>query len=122
MSDRPRQSFLLRQQQVMERYGCLYEEIIDIFDQYDPLVAPGWEHHEKEEWERGEYSPEVVRILPRLEGAQSLDDVRRIVHEVFLYNYGSDGQPNWDYIGPEERFQRVSVQVWDAWKLAHTGQ
>jgi len=56
-----------------------------------------------------EYRGEAERITLRLPYAQSVDDVQRIVHEVFVHCF--DPQ----MAGPESRYSDIAEAVWHAW-------
>lgn len=53
-----------------------------------------------------EYEPEVGTILPRLSGARSVGDVRRIVHEEFVKWFDVSTA------GPEEKYQVIAERLW----------
>lgn len=83
-----------------QKYGSLYDEVLRILAKHDPIDIAELPD---------EYDPEVRTILPRLEHARSALDARRIIHEEFV-QWFSKG-----LAGPEENFERVSAEVWEAW-------
>lgn len=62
-----------------------------------------------------EYDAEAGHIVPRLQRARSVGDVRRIVVDIVGY-IGSEG-PN-----PEERYECAAERIWDAWQAADPEQ
>jgi hypothetical protein len=56
-----------------------------------------------------EYEPEVGTILPRLREVQTLDDMRRIVYETFVFWFDTAS-------GPEERYQPLANDLWEWWQ------
>lgn len=55
-----------------------------------------------------EYEPEARTIAPRLATAFSVEDVRRIVFDEFVWWFGQDA-------GKEEAYQQVATAIWDLW-------
>ena len=53
-----------------------------------------------------EYAPEAGTIAPRLRGATSADDVRRVVHEEFVHWFTGCTA------GSAEQYQAVADDVW----------
>ena len=58
----------------------------------------------------GEYDPEAETIVARLHRAQSVDDVRTLVHEQFVQWFGADTAGN------PERYDGVAQELWAAWR------
>jgi hypothetical protein len=90
-----------RRRVLRARYGSLYQEVLRIVTKHDPI--------EIAHLAKGEYEPEVDTILPRLEGARSASDARRILHQEF-FQWFSIG-----LAGPEENFEKMAREVWAAW-------
>lgn len=65
-----------------QMHPLLFESILRILYDYDPMGIP--DHHESPT----EYSIEVDTILPRLEEANSEDDVWRVVYKEFVRWFG----------------------------------
>lgn len=57
-----------------------------------------------------EYHPEAETIVARLHRAQSVDDVRTLVHEEFVQWFGAD------IAGDSDRYDRVAQELWAAWR------
>lgn len=68
------------------QYGAFFEEAASIFFEIDPM-------HINDDVNTDEYWPEVGTILPRLCSCNSVDDVRRTIHEEFLRWFGDDAGP-----------------------------
>ena len=80
----------------------LFEDILALLYRHDPvglaeIGAPA-----------DEYWPEVEALLPRLREATSKDDLRRIIHSVFLQKFEAE-----ETCGPESAYESVSQEIWD---------
>lgn len=84
-------------------YKELYNEVSEILFHHDPIGINFDDNTD-------EYEPEVGTILPRLTSANSIDDVRLIVHEEFIKWFDED------IAGPIERYSQIAEEVWKAWK------
>ena len=58
----------------------------------------------------GEYDPEAETIIARLHRAQSVGDVRTLVHEQFVHWFGDDPA------GDPDRYDGVAQEIWTAWQ------
>ena len=87
-----------------ERYHSLYDEVLDILFQHDPIGI-------NFETNTDEYEPEVDTILPRLKEAASTDDLRRIIHEEFMRWFNGE-----DTAGPEAKYDKIAQAVWAAYQ------
>lgn len=101
-----------RRDQLKGLYSGLYEEVSAILFRHDPVGLNFG-------YNTDEYEPEVDTILPRLEGADSAEDVRRVVHEEFLRWFGTHGEPEpseetHKLVGREEHYQAIAEDIWDA--------
>ncbi len=96
-------------------WSGLYEEVASILCRHDPVgiclpdVNPD------------EYEPEVDTILPRLQDAVSVEDVRRIIYEEFLRWFSSrrdTGPSAWTckFVGPEDRYDEIASEIWEAYQ------
>jgi hypothetical protein len=94
---------ILAERQVRARYGALFDEIAAILFELDPVGI-------NFETNTDEYEPEVGTILPRLHSCSSAADVRRVIHEEFVYWFDSETA------GPEARYQEAAERVWAAWQ------
>lgn len=79
----------------------LYSELLSLFARHDPigLVRIGAPDDE--------YSPEVKRILPRLEEAHSVEDLERIIHEVFVSMFDER------LARYPEHYRDVALEAWE---------
>ncbi len=80
-------------------YGAAYARLSEILFYEDPIVINFGQNTD-------EYEPEVDTILPRLRDVQSVEDVRRVVHEEFVKWFASTA-------GPPEKYQVVAKRVWE---------
>ncbi len=110
MKGRDRERELLKTE-----WSGLYEEVASILCRHDPvgLCLP--------DVNPDEYEPEVDTILPRLQDAASVEDVRRIIYEEFLRWFSVNGESSpsdWtrEYVGPEERYHNIAAEIWEAYQ------
>jgi hypothetical protein len=89
-------------EQLKNKYKSLFNQMAQLLFEADPIGI-------NFESNTDEYDPEVGTILPRLEGAQSADDVQTIVHEEFCRWFGQDTA------GTREHYAAMSQQIWSAW-------
>lgn len=92
-----------RRESLKATYGNLYEEVLGLLREADPLrlIAIGAPEDE--------YSPEVSTILPRLREATSAPEVERIVHEEFVRWFDAD------LAGPRTNYAEVAEKIWEVW-------
>lgn len=57
-----------------------------------------------------EYDPEAEAIVAALPRACGVDDVRSVVHEVFVRFFDAD------LAGPAERHARLAAAIWAVWQ------
>jgi len=86
-----------------ESYQLAYSELSQLIREADPiaLIAAGAP--------ADEYGPEVSTILARLRETRSVDDVQRMVHEVFVRWFGAD------IAGSITDYSDLSKNIW-AWR------
>lgn len=86
-----------------ESYQLVYSELSQLIREADPihLIEAGAPDDE--------YGPEVSTILAGLREARSVEDVQRIVHEVFVRWFGAD------IAGPVTDYSNLSTNIW-AWR------
>ncbi len=94
----------LRRQHVKAKYGDLYDEVVAILYQHDPVTLRGANAPEDE------YEPEAGTIVPRLREARSADDARRIIHEEFVHWFDAA------LAGPATDYAQIADDVWAVWK------
>jgi hypothetical protein len=94
----------LQRQALRSMHKEVYEEILKILCRHDPIGICHTGRPRREE----AYDPEVGTILPRLNKALSVEDVRRIVYEEFSrwFNVAA---------GEETKYQQISIEVWEAY-------
>ena len=87
-----------------DNYKLLFEKVSTILFNYDPvgLVAL--------EVPRNEYDPEVSIILPNLFKCKDLEEVRDVVQQVFVSQYGEE------YVKGKEEYQVIAKEIWEAYK------
>lgn len=88
------------------KYKVLFGEIEQILFRHDP-IGIAYVDDELVADNPDEYSPEVGTILPRLDTANSVDDITKIVHEEFMHWF--------DDAGPKSTYGTLSVEIWEAW-------
>src|SRR5918992_1637472 len=84
-------------------HRALFDEASALFFRFDPVGL-------NFETNSDEYDPEVGTILPRLRECHSPEDVQRVVHEEFRSWFDVETA------GSAERYQAVSVALWDLWQ------
>jgi hypothetical protein len=96
-----------RRRLVKTEYAGLYAAATHLFFKVDPIGINFASNSD-------EYEPEVGTVLPRLESAESVDDVGRILREEFRRWFGDvfDGRST-DRLAPE------LWSLWQAWKSSH---
>jgi hypothetical protein len=101
-STAPRRPLQLRRNPTDAKRGALAEAVAKAIDESDPigLLAIGAP--------ADEYDPEVRTILPRLPGANGVEDVLAIVHEEFSRWFGADTA------GPRQAYESAASRIWDA--------
>ena len=79
----------------------LYGELLDLMARHDPigLVKIGAPDDE--------YSPEVERILPRLGDAGSVEDLERIIHEVFVLMFDER------LARTPQHYRDIALEIWE---------
>lgn len=88
-------------QLVKARYPSLFAAVTDLFFRIDPVGI-------NFETNTDEYEPEVGTVLPRLELARSVADVREIVREELVVWFGRP------YEG--EATDRLASELWSLWQ------
>jgi hypothetical protein len=91
-----------RQQRTMPQYGSVYDLILNTLYRYDPWGV-GWKTDVP--FGAEEYDLEADKIMKRLPHAQSVNDIRRIAHEVMGDYYGRA-------MGGEERYTEIAEEIW----------
>ncbi len=86
----------------------LFDEILHILFRHDPIGICYPSRRNSAEV----YKSEVGTILPRLKEAHSVEDVRKILHEEFVFWFSPH------LAGPEEKYQLIAVDVWAAYQRA----
>jgi hypothetical protein len=86
------------------RYRALYDEVLEILFQINPVGVHGVESFEK-------FVPEVASILPRLRDARLADDVEQIVLEELRRWYGRRRLDQLD----QERLTQATIAICSAW-------
>jgi len=83
-------------------YQNLHRRLTALLYRHDPisLAAAGCP--------KDEYEPEVSTIVPRLKGATTVEDVRRIVHEEFVHWFDGEGTA-----GPESAYTTIAQDIWE---------
>lgn len=82
------------------RYTGIFDEATALFLRVDPARI-------NFEINAEEYEPEVGTVLPRLEGAASVDDVRRILKQELDRWFGRSYEPS--------RLDQLASELWPPW-------
>src|SRR5438874_10419657 len=90
-----------------EQYASLFDEIAVILFEYDPMGLNFDTHTD-------EYEPEAQTILPRLDGASSVEDVEKIVLEEFDRFFGDTHSER--RVGP---CASAAADIWQTWSRWH---
>ena len=101
------QEQLRREQRLLKaEYGELYGQVLDILFRHDPIgitVKVRGKNYD-------EYAPEVSTILPRLQEAQSAEDLARITHQEFVRCFDAR------IAGVAADYCSVAQDIWEAWQ------
>ena len=97
-----REEILEEKRRLRAEYGNLFDAVAALLFHYDP-VGINFEDNPDE------YETETGTILPRLRGCQSVDDVRRIIHEEFVRWFAGSA-------GPEEHYAKPAADIWRLWQ------
>ena len=92
-------------QRFQARYRALYDEVLEILFQVDPLGVHGRATAEK-------FVPEVATILPRLREARSAEDLEQIIQQELRRWYGRRHLTR----QLPERLAPAASAIWSAWQ------
>ncbi len=99
---------IIRQYKLLRNeYGKLYDEVLQILFQNDPIGI-------NSEVNTDEYEPEVSTILPRLKEAHSVEDLQKIIHQEFVRWFGAD------LADSRAKYAKIAKEIWDAYKKLAT--
>jgi hypothetical protein len=93
------------------RYGPFYDEALAILCRHDPM---GWAVLSGNQTE---YELELAGILSRLDEVSSLDEFTRMVHDEFIWWYGTEHTA-----GPFERYEGLALEIWNIWLNFKSGR
>src|SRR5688572_29776116 len=93
-----RQARRQRRDALRRQYGTLYATVSAILFEEDPIGINFRTNTD-------EYEPEVDKILPRLAGCTTVEEVRAVVHQEFARWF--DDQ----LAGPPERYTRIAERI-----------
>jgi hypothetical protein len=96
-----------RQRDTLPKYGPIFDEVLDIFYRYDPMVA--WMDPAGAEW----FVPVTYRILDRLPNARSAADAETIALD--------ECRKRWRTSFSESRFDEIGQLIWEAWQRREAG-
>ena len=88
-----------RRRELTARYERLVGELEALLYRHDPVGIAFGDNQD-------EYSPEAGSIAPRLRGVETVEDVRRIVHEEFVRWFDADTA------GPAADYQAIAEELW----------
>ena len=85
------------------QYGELFDALSKLLFELDPISI-------NFETNTDEYDPEVGTIIPRLQHANTKDDVLQIIHEEFCTWFDAETA------GPIGAYVEIAGKVWDEWQ------
>ena len=91
-------------QRFQAHYRALYDEVLEILFQLDPIGV-----HQRTNTEK--FVPELATILPRLRDARSPEDVEQIIQQELRRWYGRRRLANQD----PERLTDATIAICTAW-------
>jgi hypothetical protein len=91
-----------RQRDTLPTYGPIFDDVLDIFYRYDPMVA--WMDPAGAEW----FTPVTYPILDRLPHAQSAADVEAIALD--------ECRKRWKSSCSTAGFDEIGQLIWEAWQ------
>ena len=97
-----------RQQDTLPKYGPVFDDVLDIFYRYDPMVA--WMDPAGAEW----FVPVTYLILDRLPRAHSAADAEAIALD--------ECRKRWKSSFSESRFDEIGQLIWAAWQRRQAGE
>ena len=56
-----------------------------------------------------DYEPEALRILARLSGCVSAEDVCQLVYRELVHSFGAEA------VGSHEQYQQLAFEAWELW-------
>ena len=89
-----------RKKQLQTAYGGLYDEVLHILHEHDP-VGIGYLPDE--------YEPEVGTVLPRLKEAHSPAEMAAVVHEEFVRWFSAE------IAGTQSGYEIIGLDIWAAY-------
>ena len=92
-------AILKRRTELRAEYGPLYDRVSAILFEADPAGVNFGDNTD-------EYEPEADLIVPRLRSCSSVEDVQRLVFEVFTKMFDDDT------VEAPERFHRIAGLIW----------
>jgi hypothetical protein len=92
------ETFQRRRVGLRQQFGSLYDFLLVLLFEVDPAGI-------NFETNADEYEPEVDTILPRLGGAQTAEDLQRVVHEEFVRWFGIETA------GPPEKYAVIAQRI-----------
>lgn len=99
----------LEQRWLKAAYKELHTQIRDILYRHDPIGINLGAETADEYAPTDEYEPEAGMILARRTEVRSVEDLRRIIHEVFVSQFDLDPASG------EEWFHPVALDIWPEW-------
>jgi hypothetical protein len=90
-----------RKKQLQSAYGGLYDEVLHILHDHDP-VGIGYIPDE--------YEPEVGTILPRLKEAHSPEQTTAMVHEEFVRWFSAE------IAEAQSKYEAIGREIWAAYE------
>lgn len=92
----------LSRQPLWNKYPELYEALVGILFQHDPVRICD----DSNAMQETEYTSEVNTILPRLKEVSSIQELRQVMYEEFIRWFDQSA-------GPIERYDQVAQDIWN---------
>ncbi|GHO83302.1 hypothetical protein [Dictyobacter formicarum] len=105
-------------QLIKSMYGKLYDELVEILFQYDPMGITSGDHVSA-------YVPEVLDILPKLKEAHEVYALQNILYEVCIDQFSIMNKPVPKHNLSERSKQKLDAaaqeiwKLWEAWRIEH---
>lgn len=92
-----------RRRILQKEYGSFYRAVSDILFRHNPMDLDGKRNN-------GEYDPEIVALLSRIQEAEHLTALHGLLFEVFRTDFGAEN------CGDRERYEAAASEIWKAYE------
>ncbi len=88
---------------LQKEYGSFYRAVSDILFRHNPMDLDGKRNN-------GEYDPEIVALLSRIQEAEHLTALHGLLFEVFRTDFGEEN------CGDRDRYAVAASEIWKAYE------